>query len=178
MNLDHLASYLTLANLAATVVSAVAAAFSGWAAWRSAGSAREAEKRADEAEFRLAYKDVALVATDCSVARNKIRNLVPELIGALKMSQVARGIRSDSYTDLATKAASANFDRVEQLTIGLDGFLVGNLAGKVTTIAEAHKAQIQWGAALVELRAIEQKLADDLAKTRSVTADAARVRPN
>lgn len=176
MNFDHLAPYLTLANVAATVISALAAAFSGWAAWRSAGSARDAEKRADQAEFRSAYKDVALVAMDCSVARSKIRNLVPELSGALKMSQVVRGVRSDSYTDLSMQAANASLSKAEQLTAGLDGFIGGNLAGKVTTIVEAHQAQIRWGAALVELHASERNLVDELAKTRRVTADAAKAR--
>lgn len=178
MNLDPLTPYFTLGNLAATVISALAAAFSGWAAWRSAGSARKAESRADEAEFRMAFKDVALVATECSVVRSRVRSLVPELIGALKASQITRGIRSDSYTDIATKMANAKLVQVEQFTEGLDCFLPANLTRKVTTAAEAHKEQIRWGAALVELRAIEQGLAADLDKVRQVTADAVKVRPS
>lgn len=176
MILDHLAPYLPLANLAIALISAAAAAFAGWAAWRSTISAREASKRADEAEFRSAYKEVALVAKDCFLTRSRIRHLVPELISALKLSQVARGIQSDSYTDLATRAAHAKLDMAERLTDGLDGFLSSNLAGKVKTSADANKAQIQWGAALAELHQIEQNLAGELAKIMRVAAGATKAR--
>lgn len=147
-----------LFSLAASVVSAMGGGFAAWAAFRSAGSAREAQKSAEESERRASLRRVSETASAVSVEADRI---------------LIRGERLKlGYRSLFTLSGGTNHSKLPQYldvieekmrkaaAFGVDASL---FAGEPKLLAEAtaedvDRVQLRLAHSLVTVRGIREDL--------------------
>lgn len=159
-------------NLIFTGLTLLATVFSAWAAWQSAKSARQAQDHSRDAEYRVAYREAALAAVECGLMLERIRELKQKLKGALRSSQVARGVAEDSYTDLKGKEIERRIASAEALASDVHTFHPPDLAKKALDLTSAHRVSVDLAAKSRALKDTEDWLTAELVGIQKVMTDA------
>lgn len=156
--------------------SLIFAGISAGSAWQATRAAKAARTASEAGELRAQQHQIALTAKDCSLALEEISRLEREMQSALKISQVARGIREDSGTQIMSSWAASKLRKAQEVSEIVEAYLPGKAGLAFPDAATAHLVYVNLAATLKDLQSIRGEILEQIDKVNAGRIDAMKAR--